>query len=58
MSDVTAMAIGDGLEDLLGYVSCFAFSEDAASSDFFKKFATIAQLSNKEDARFVLVYLV
>ena len=46
MSDVTTMAIGDGLEDLLGYVSCFAFSEDAASCDFFEKFATIAQLSN------------
>ena len=58
MSDVTAMAVSDGLKDLLGYVGCFTLSKDAASGDFFEKFTAVAQLSHKEDACLVLVDFV
>ena len=55
MSDVAAMAVSDCLENLLGHMSRFTLSKDAASCDFFKKFTAITQLSNEEDACLVLV---
>ena len=58
MSDVAAMAVSNCLEDLLGHMSCFALSKDAASRDFFKKFTAVTQLSYEEDACLVLVDLV
>ena len=58
MSDVAAMAVSNRLKDLLGHMSCFTLSKDAASCDFLKKFTAITQLSDKEDACLVLVDLV
>ena len=58
MSDVAAMAVSNRLKDLLGHMSCFALSKDAASCDFFKQFTAITQLSNEEDACLVLVDLI
>ena len=58
MSDVAAMAVSNCLEDLLGHMSCFALSKDAASCNFLKKLTAITQLSNEEDACLVLVDLI
>ena len=58
MSDVAAMAVSNGLENLLCHMSCFTLSKDTASRDFFEKFTSIAQLSHKENTCLVLVDFV